>query len=326
MARIFYNTFTKEPQLSGKVRLDIASIAEKLGFISTNTFSKNDDDEKIAIFPYPSDDGNTDDDVKIIDQLKDNNYKIIIILLNLNHLRYNNINDEKNDRYVLENADSIIGSEKMIQYIIENEGYKIKHYYGMLLHDYLFDHNIDLKKSSEPNNIVYAGSTEKVDYLLNWQGAPVDVYGVAEKNKKLVENHKKGLTNARWVGQISPDMINLVLDYGVGLSFDYNEHSDDRYNFYQSLNLSHKITMYIATGRPLIINSQSPVADLLVKKGMAIAVDNIDQINDAFYTLDDKKIKYMSKKILNSKLRKKIISGTMYKNAIEDSIKYLNKG
>ena len=84
--------------------------------------------------------------------------------------------------------------------------------------------------------------------------------------------------------------------------------------------------MYIATGRPLIINSQSPVADLLVKKGMAIAVDNIDQINDAFYALDDKKIKSMSKKILNSKLRKKIISGTMYKNAIEDSIKSLSEG
>ena len=182
--------------------------------------------------------------------------------------------------------------------------------------DYLHDEFHDMIEHPFDGTICVAGNLDKSKYLLNIDkltGCKFNLYGI----KKIVDfTHLK---NAEYKGLLASDIIPYFLDGDYGLVWDGNsiDTCSDIYGEYLRINNPHKLSLYIAAGKPIITWSHAAIADFVKKNKIGIAVDSLMDLNEIDLANNYEQLKNNSLKI-KRKLAKGFFLRTALNKVFED--------
>lgn len=202
----------------------------------------------------------------------------------------------------------IVHNRSMADYI-KNLGYKGK-LINLKLFDYLHDSNKRIINNSYSKSISFAGNLEKSKFLLS----------IAKiKNYKFYLYGLKGnmdfseLKNSTYKGCLNSEEIVYKLEGDYGLVWDGESIDGCKgvYGEYLKYNNPHKLSLYIAAGKPVITWKKAAIADFVLENRIGIIVDSLEELN----TLDlSKDYEEMKSNVL--KLKKLIAEGFYLKSAI----------
>lgn len=157
--------------------------------------------------------------------------------------------------------------------------------YGVLeIFPYLAKPNLDQKAvKTSSDTVVFAGNLHKSFFLKDLSERNLDytvfLYGASRPfSDSLAIVYK---------GSFMPDEVEGV-DGTWGLVWD-GESCDEcsgHYGEYLEIIASHKISLYIACGKPVIVWSKSAMASFVSKHGIGILVDRLDHIGRAIRKAD----------------------------------------
>jgi len=124
-----------------------------------------------------------------------------------------------------------------------------------------------------------------------------------------------------YCGVIPSDILPEKIEGNFGLvwgdHYDLNE-SDSYFKY----NNPHRASLYVASGLPLIAWDKSPIADLISKYKIGIAVDSLDHIEKYLNSLSDEEYKSMKINVLA--LRQDVIRGNFLIHVLDHILNDLN--
>lgn len=171
----------------------------------------------------------------------------------------------------------IVHNEKMQAYLKEL-GYAGK---TVLLGIFDYLHDVDRPVVSEPysGTICIAGNLDKGAYiqaLSTLSSYRFNLYGV---NKTL---DLSNIENAFYKGLVPSDEIVYSLhgDYGLVWDGDSLDGCSGVYGKYLLYNDPHKLSLYLSSGKPVIVWAKSAVAPFVKKYGLGVAVDSLSELEN----------------------------------------------
>ncbi len=218
--------------------------------------------------------------LKILKKLK--KIKLIYLVHDLDSMRMSEQrNTEKNGETIfLEMADGIVSHNSRMTTFIRKMGIQCP-VTEIGIFDYLTDVPLNEKKMFESkNSIAIAGNLkkEKAGYLYKMEDQPSSlkwmVYGPnfeGNKSKTLV-----------YCGQFPAEELPGVLNAGFGLVWDGNSCTtcSGRFGEYLRYNNPHKLSLYLASGLPVIVWKESALAEFVEKKQVGFAISSLYEIED----------------------------------------------
>ena len=246
----------------------------------------------------------------------------VMIVHDIDSLRNKKIKrHEIEDKEVLKNASYIIAhNRKMKDYLISlgNCGEKI---IELGVFDYIAD-NIKKSHHKKDEPIIIAGnlSKEKAGFLKdlkNVRNVKFNLYG-----KGYIQ--EEGENNISYKGAFLPEELLNNLEGSFGLVWDGVSKNScvGAFGEYLKYNNPHKLSMYLTAGIPVIVWTESAVADFVAKNNVGIEVSNLDEIYTKIQKLTEDEYNNM---IDNAKkISKKLRKGSYLINAL-DQIQQENK-
>lgn len=261
----------------------------------------------------------------IIRGLKNKNCKIIMLIHDIDSLRFKRIRKINKEIKKLNQADILIAHNyKMKEWLLENG--ITKKIVDLKIFDYIINPTLKINLSEKTNfkywNIVFAGnlSIDKSAFIYKLDNIFTDninlnLYGPNLENNILNENiHYHG----KFLPEELPGKING--DYGLiwdGISVDKCSGAVGEYMKY---NNPHKLSLYIASGIPVIVWKESAISKFVKDNKIGIIIENLNDLHNKI-NLNLDNYNEHKKNILN--LRKKIIGGEYTLKALENSIEFL---
>lgn len=160
------------------------------------------------------------------------------------------------------------------------------------------------------SNICFAGNLRKAQFLndVPFKQVQVDVFGdgLTLTNSQLIDHGSK-----------SPDELPKFLTDRFGLIWDGNsaDTCSGEYGEYLKYNSPHKASLYLSSGLPVIVWSQSALAPVVKSLGVGFAVDSLADIEPMLNKLSD--AEYLSMKCDALDIAKKLRSGQMIESAVD---------
>lgn len=242
--------------------------------------------------------------------------KIISLIHDIPGYRDNKGLDE-DMRYILSKSSCIIvHTPLMARKLASEHGIDSNKIRILNLFDYLTDDPV-----SEPNpdgkTIIFAGNLSQCSYLRHLGELPetlsFNIYGVHSDN--VVESDQ-----CHYKGKFRPDNVSAIEgDWGLVWHGDSINTSAGNIGEYLRIIASHKISLYLAAGKPVILWDESSVADFIIENHLGIAVPSLHDIAPRLAALTDEEKSLISKavKTFAGKLRQ----GNMTSPLIEQSEK-----
>lgn len=202
---------------------------------------------------------------------------------------------------------------------------------GLIVHnqamaDWLSDHDVTVLMSqlqlfdyvnpqrlitdATSSNICFAGNLRKAQFLndVPFKQLQVDVFGdgLTLTNSQLIDHGSK-----------SPDELPKFLTDRFGLIWDGNsaDTCSGEYGEYLKYNSPHKASLYLSSGLPVIVWSQSALAPVVESLGVGFAVDSLADIEPMLNKLSDVDDRRMKAAALLVAL--KLRSGQMIESAVD---------
>lgn len=322
MEKIQYSVWKKETNSAGgKAKNDVYDIMIKLGFESSYNPSKiriirifqqllslkKFLGEKIKFVQYPT--LQTIIFNLFLKSLKKQD-KSIALIHDISSIQgMSNISEIK-EINKLKKFNYLIVHNKSMKNYIKNLGYTGK-LVNLELFDYLHDLNKKIINNNYSNSISFAGNLEKSKFLLSINkisNYKFYLYGI--KGSLKFSN----LKNIEYKGCLSSEEIvyNLEGDYGLVWDGESISSCEGKYGEYLKYNNPHKLSLYIAAGKPIITWKSAAIADFVLKNEIGIVLDSLEELN----TLDlSKDYKKMKNNVL--KIKKLIAEGFYLKSAIK---------
>lgn len=199
------------------------------------------------------------------------------------------LNDEEMDLFAL--ADKVIAHNDTMVSMLKRCGISEEKLKSLELFDYLTEHKPAYAKTEDDRprcSVVIAGNLDvaKSGYLSRL-GEITDVdwhlYGSNFDQKRVVGS------NIKYEGCWTPEELPAHLDGCFGLVWDGLDIDtcSGPYGEYLRVNNPHKLSLYLASGLPVIVWRQSAVASLVEAKGLGVAVDSLTEINSAVMKIDE---------------------------------------
>ena len=259
---------------------------------------------------------------------KEKNIKCVCLIHDLNSLRgdiagvahCNKKTAEIADNVLLKHFDIVIcHNEHMRQYMIE-QGFAENRLINLEIFDYLTDCKMaDHIKNSKPT-IAIAGNlaSEKCGYIYDI------VHPELNKNTGLIINlygvnydQKKASNNMVYKGSFNPEELPGILDGDFGLVWDGPVAKTCAGNSgeYLRYNNPHKTSLYLVAGIPVIVWSQAAIADFVIKNGVGITVDRLENLEESIRLVSNISYARMCENV--KRIGKKLADGYYFKNAIK---------
>lgn len=178
------------------------------------------------------------------------------------------------------------------------------------LFDYLHDVDRPVQESPYSATVCFAGNLDKSSFVAQLgkiASCNFNLYGVKNAVELQGENvHYKGL--------LSSDEIVYLLDGDYGLIWDGSalETCEGVYGNYLRYNNPHKLSLYIAAGKPVIAWKQSAIAEFVEKNQIGIVVDSLEELNGIDLAAQHPRLKANA-----MKLKEKVGTGYYLKTAME---------
>ena len=281
----------------------------------------------------------------ILKTLRKKNIKIILLIHDLDSLRYvSRVNTAYYQRAKIEenaflkNADYIIAHnptmKRKLSTLFSIPSEKI---ISLNLFDYLLPEATKSSKTAKSSknsktsnaakvtppkytktpHLIIAGnlSSEKAPYLKKLKTLKTlnfNLYGVGETKDLTTEK-------IHYCGKFPPDELPKTLRGEFGLVWDgpsLKTCSGDFGN-YLKLNNPHKVSLYLASSRPVIIWSKSALADFITKNHLGFAISSLSDLPPALKKIDEKTYRDFQAHI--QPIRKKLIAGDFLKTALKST-------
>ena len=222
--------------------------------------------------------------------------KVYLIIHDLEALRYVKVDNillkhkiriQIQESGLLAAADGIIAHNPIMKSVLVDKGVEAGKIVSLGIFDYLipnFQEKTDLTKNQP---IIVAGNLAqgKAGYLYSLPAEPAyNLYGVGFDESRALENET-------YFGSFLPDELPAALKGSFGLVWDGDSAKtcSGVFGEYLRYNNSHKASLYLASGFPLIVWKQSALAHFVLDKQCGIAVDSLHDLQKALdeLTLQD---------------------------------------
>lgn len=160
------------------------------------------------------------------------------------------------------------------------------------------------------SNICFAGNLRKAQFLndVPFKQVQVDVFGdgLTLTNSQLIDHGSK-----------SPDELPKFLTDRFGLIWDGDsaDTCSGEYGEYLKYNSPHKASLYLSSGLPVIVWSQSALAPIVSSLGAGLVVGSLDEIEPMLNELSE--AEYLDMKHAALDTAKKLRSGQMIDSAVD---------
>ena len=211
--------------------------------------------------------------------------KVHFIIHDLEVLRYANLDTvplkhkirvQIQESGLLGAADGIIAHNPIMKSVLVDKGIAADKIVSLGIFDYLIPNFQEKTGLAKNQPIIVAGNLaqEKAGYLYSLHGEPAyNLYGVGF-------DESRALANETYFGSFLPDELPAALEGGFGLVWDGDsaETCSGVFGEYLRYNNSHKASLYLAAGLPLVVWKESAIAHFVVDKQCGIVVDSLHNL------------------------------------------------
>ena len=248
---------------------------------------------------------------RLVRKIQRRGVQVYFIIHDLEALRYANLDTvplkhkirvHLQESSLLKVADGVIAHNPIMKSVLVEKGLPEHKLVSLEIFDYLIPNYQEKDGLSKDQPIIVAGNLaqEKAGYLYQLPARPAyNLYGVGF-------DEKRALANETYFGSYLPDELPAALEGGFGLVWDGDsaQTCSGVFGEYLRYNNSHKASLYLASGFPLVVWKQSALSRFVLENGCGIAVESLHDLSQAIEQLDDKdyqdlveKTKYIGKKI-----------------------------
>ena len=183
-------------------------------------------------------------------------------------------------------VDGIIVHNDIMKNVLGGQGFPSDKMVSLEIFDYLIP---DFQEKSLPQKdqpIIVAGNLNptKSGYLYDLPEQPAyNLYGVGY-------DESRALKNTTYFGSFMPDDLPAALQGSFGLVWDgdSSETCQGSYGNYLRFNNSHKASLYLASGFPLVVWKESALAHFILEKSCGIAVTSLHDLEAVLQNLSEK--------------------------------------
>ena len=211
--------------------------------------------------------------------------KVHFIIHDLEVLRYANLDTvplkhkirvQIQESGLLGAADGIIAHNPIMKSVLVDKGIAEDKIVSLGIFDYLIPNFQEKTGFTKNQPIIVAGNLaqEKAGYLYSLPAEPAyNLYGVGFDESRTLENEN-------YFGSFLPDELPVALEGGFGLVWDGDsaETCSGVFGEYLRYNNSHKASLYLASGFPLVVWKESALAHFVLDKQCGIVVDSLHDL------------------------------------------------
>ena len=220
--------------------------------------------------------------------------KVNFIIHDLEALRYVNVENfplkhkiriQVQESGLLGAADGIIAHNPIMKSVLVDKGVVEDKIVSLGIFDYLIPNFQEKSGQTKDQPMIVAGNLaqEKAGYLYGLPAQPAyNLYGVGFDESRALENET-------YFGSFLPDELPAALEGGFGLVWDGDsaETCSGVFGEYLRYNNSHKASLYLASGFPLVVWKQSALSHFVLEKGCGIAVESLHDLKETIDNLSD---------------------------------------
>lgn len=178
---------------------------------------------------------------------------------------------------VLNHFDVLIVHNKKMEAYLFNNGYKGK-MICLELFDYLHDVTRKIQETPFSNTVTFAGNLTKGRFiyeLCRINKCQFKLYGSLGDEKPPVDE------NVSYMGMLPSDEIVYKMegDYGLIWDGDSVKTCSGETGKYLLYNNPHKLSLCIASGKPVITWKESAISDFVEENDIGIVVDSLEELN-----------------------------------------------
>lgn len=275
-----------------------------------NELNKND----VLVIQYPTYLGYRFEN-KLISQLKKKKVKIVILIHDIDSLRFKNKRQPTLKKEIIElnKADCVIASNGKMAKFLRKKGLNTE----MVLlgiFDYYHDQNIsqNLIFARELN---FAGNLDKSKFIYSYPKSnqvKLNLFGKTT-DPSGIPNH---LT---YKGLFPADTLTLKFTKGFGLVWDglSSNKIEGLYGKYLKYNNPHKLSLFLSAGMPVVIWKDAALAEFVSKNKIGLLTDSLLNVDKLIDSLTESEYKNMC---LNArKLAEKVTHGFFIKRAMKQA-------
>jgi len=182
-------------------------------------------------------------------------------------------------------ADGIIAHNPVMKSVLVDKGIAEDKIVSLGIFDYLIPNFQEKSGQTKDQPMIVAGNLaqEKAGYLYGLPAEPAyNLYGVGFDESRALENET-------YFGSFLPDELPAALEGGFGLVWDGDSAKtcSGVFGEYLRYNNSHKASLYLASGFPLVVWKQSALSHFVLEKGCGIAVESLHDLKETIDNLSD---------------------------------------
>ena len=263
---------------------------------------------------------------RLVRKIQRRGVKVYFIIHDLEALRYANLDTvplkhkirvHLQESSLLKIADGVIAHNPIMKSVLVEKGIPEHKLVSLEIFDYLIPNYQEKDGLSKDQPIIVAGNLaqEKAGYLYQLPARPAyNLYGVGF-------DESRALANETYFGSFLPDELPAALEGGFGLVWDGDsaETCSGVFGEYLRYNNSHKASLYLASGFPLVVWKQSALSHFVLENGCGIAVESLYDLSQALEQLDDKD--YQDLLVNTRRIGQKIRDGSYLTNALNKIVK-----
>lgn len=216
------------------------------------------------------------------------------------------------EKAALTSVDGIIVHNDIMKNALTIQGIPSDKMVSLEIFDYLIPNFEEKNAPQKEGAIIVAGNLipTKSGYLYNLPEQPAyNLYGAGY-------DESRALKNTTYFGSFMPDDLPVALQGSFGLVWDgdSSETCQGSFGNYLRINNSHKASLYLASGFPLVVWKESALAHFVLDKQCGIAVASLYDLQKALDDLTDQD--YMELSANARQVGVAIRSGDYLKSAI----------
>ena len=231
---------------------------------------------------------------RLVRKIQRRGVQVYFIIHDLEALRYANLDTvplkhkirvHLQESSLLKVADGVIAHNPIMKSVLVEKGIPEHKLVSLEIFDYLIPNYQEKDGLSKDQPIIVAGNLaqEKAGYLYALPAKPAyNLYGVGFDESRALENET-------YFGSFLPDELPAALEGGFGLVWDGDsaETCNGVFGEYLRYNNSHKASLYLASGFPLVVWKQSALSHFVLEKGCGIAVESLYDLKETIDNLSD---------------------------------------
>ena len=249
---------------------------------------------------------------RLVRKIQRRGVQVYFIIHDLEALRYANLDTvplkhkirvHLQESSLLKVADGVIAHNPIMKSVLVEKGLPEHKLVSLEIFDYLIPNYQEKDGLSKDQPIIVAGNLaqEKAGYLYQLPARPAyNLYGVGFDESRALENEA-------YFGSFLPDELPAALEGGFGLVWDGDsaETCSGVFGEYLRYNNSHKASLYLASGFPIIVWKQSALANFVLEKECGISVESLLDLEEVLEHLSQEEYQDLVKnaKAVGQKIR-----------------------